>query len=147
MFNMKNIFQGGIASNYSVVSVEELNNEYGMYLMDDEVISFGYKLVRDALIFTNKRIIFTDRQGATGIKTRIKSINFFSVVYVEMETAGFGIDDSEITFTYIKSPYLKAHDIQYETIKLEFPKKYNIDHLYKFLQQLAYSNCCRINNL
>lgn len=47
---MKNILQGGLAANYSEASVEELNKEYGMYLMDEETITMGFKLVRDALI-------------------------------------------------------------------------------------------------
>lgn len=76
-FGMKNILQGGFAANYSEASVDELNKEYGMYLMDDENITMGFKLVRDALIFTDKRIILTDKQGATGSKMSVTSINLF----------------------------------------------------------------------
>lgn len=144
---IKNILQGGLANNYSEVAVEQLNAEYGVYLMQGETITMGFKLVRDALIFTDKRIIFTDKQSATGQKMRIISINLFSIVDVTMETSGFGFDDSELTFTYIKTPYLKAHDLQYESHKLEFPKKYNVQKLYKILQELAYNNCLAINGL
>ena len=146
-FGMKNILQGGLAANYSEASVEELNKEYGMYLMDEETITMGFKLVRDALIFTDKRIIITDPQGATGTKMSVKSINLFSVVNVQMETSGFGFDDSELTFTYITTPELKGHHIEYASHKLEFPKKYNVQSLYKILQELAYENCLKINNL
>ena len=90
-----NILQGGLG-NYSEIPVEQLQQEYGMYLMNGEVIRTGFKLIRDALIFTDKRIIFTDKQGATGTKMRVESINLFSVVDVTMETAGFGFDDSDI---------------------------------------------------
>ena len=48
------------------------------------------------LYFTNIRIIFTDKQGATGRKMSVKSIFLMNIVNVEMETAGAGIDDSEI---------------------------------------------------
>ena len=82
-----NILQGGLG-NYSEIPVEQLQQEYGMYLMNGEVIQTGFKLIRDALIFTDKRIIFTDKQGATGSKMRVESINLFSVVDVTMETAG-----------------------------------------------------------
>ena len=146
-FGMKNILQGGLAANHSEASVEELNKEYGMYLMDEETITMGFKLVRDALIFTDKRIIMTDKQGATGTKMSVKSINLFSVVNVQMETSGFGFDDSELTFTYITTPELKGHHIEYASHKLEFPKKYNVQSLYKILQELAYENCLKINNL
>lgn len=137
----------GVLNNYNEVSFEQLQAEYGMYLMDGETITTGYKLVRDALIFTDKRIIFTDRQGVTGTKMSVESINLFSVVDVSMETAGFGLDDSELTFTYIKTPNLTAFEVIYASKKLEFPKTYNVQPLYKRLQELAYNNCLRINNL
>lgn len=140
-------FTQGMLGNYSEVSQEQLVKEYGMYLMDNEKIVIGFKLIRDALIFTDKRIIFTDKQGATGIKMRVLSINLYSVVDVTMETAGFGFDDSELTFTYIKTANLRAHNAVYASHKLEFPKKFNVQPLYKLLQELAYENCLRINNL
>ena len=143
---LMNIIQGGLG-NYSEVPVEVLSREYGMYLMNNEVITMGFKLVRDALIFTNKRIIMTDKQGTTGSKIRITSINLYSVVSVTMETSGFGFDDSELTFTYISSPELKGHHVQYASHKLEFPKKYPVQGLYKILQELSYENCLRINNI
>lgn len=145
-FGIKNMLQGGFAANYSEQSSEELTKEYGQYLMDGEEITMGFKLVRDALIFTDKRIIFTDKQGATGAKMSIESINLYSIVDVKMETSGFGFDDSELTFTYIKTPYLKAHGVEYGSHKLEFPKKYNVQSLYKILQELAYENCLKLNS-
>jgi hypothetical protein len=146
-FGMKNILQGGFAGNYSEVSNEELNKEFGMYLMEGESITMGFKLVRDALIFTDKRLIMTDKQGATGTKMSVTSINLFTIIDVRMETSGFGFDDSELTFTYIRTPELKGHHVEYASHKLEFPKKYNVQSLYKILQELAYDNCLKINNL
>ena len=135
----------GLLSNYSEVTVEQLTQEYGQYLMDNEQITMGFKLIRDALIFTDKRLILTDKQGATGTKMSVVSINLNSIVDVRMETSGFGFDDSELTFTYIVTPYLKAHDLQYTSKKLEFPKKYNVQGLYRLLQTLAYENYQRLN--
>ena len=146
-FGMKNILQGGLAANYSEVTIPELEKEYGMYLMDNEKITMGFKLVRDALIFTDKRIIMTDKQGATGVKMRVTSINLLSVVNVTMETSGFGFDDSELTFTYISSPELKGHHVEYSSHKLEFPKKFNVQGLYKIMQELSYENYLRINGI
>ncbi|QHQ60466.1 PH domain-containing protein [Anaerocolumna sedimenticola] len=146
-FGMKNILQGGLAANYSEAPIAELEKEYSQYLMDGEKITMGFKLVRDALIFTNKRIIMTDKQGATGTKMKVTSINLLSIVNVSMETSGFGFDDSELTFTYISSPELKGHHVEYAAHKLEFPKKFNVQGLYKILQELAYENYLRINNI
>lgn len=145
-FGFKNILQGSLG-NYSEIPIETLTAEYGMYLMDGEAITIGFKLIRDALIFTNRRIIFTDKQGATGTKTSIKSINLYSIVDVSMETSGFGFDDSELTFTYINTPNLRGLNPQYSSQTLEFPKKFNVQGLYKILQELAYENFLRINNI
>lgn len=64
-----------------------------------------------------------------------------------MKTAGFGLNDSALAFTYIKTPNLTAYEVVYATKKLEFPKTYNVQPLYKQLQELAYNNCLRINGL
>lgn len=146
-FGLNKLLQGGLAGNYSQADTEALEKEYGSFLMSDEKITIGFKLIRDTLIFTDKRIIFTDRQGATGSKVRINSINLYSIIKVTVETAGFGLDDSEITFTYISSPTLKGYNVEYASHKLEFPKKFDVKSLYKLLQELAYENCLRLNDM
>ena len=61
-FGMKDVLNGaksvassnlvqGVLNNYSEMSTEDMQREYGMYLMDGEEITVGFKLVRDALIF------------------------------------------------------------------------------------------------
>lgn len=91
----------GLAGNFSEQNVDQLSKEYGQYLLEGEVIQSGYTLIRDSILFTNIRIIFTDKQGATGRKMSVKSIFLMNIVDVDMETAGAGIDDSEITITYL----------------------------------------------
>ena len=54
------VVQGGLG-NYSEMSLDQMRKEYGMYLMEGEEIQVGFRLIRDALIFTDKRIIFTDK--------------------------------------------------------------------------------------
>ena len=61
----------GVLGNMSEVSVEELAKEYGAYLMDNETIQLGFRLVRDVVLFTDKRIVDFDKQGATGQKIRM----------------------------------------------------------------------------
>ena len=74
----------GLMGNLTEVSPEKLTGEYGCYLMDGESIQSGYILVRDAVLFTNKRIIYVDKQGATGQKTRINTIYLDSIINVSM---------------------------------------------------------------
>ena len=137
----------GLAGNFSEQSKEALTKEFGQYLLENEEIQSGYKLIRDSIIFTNIRIIFTDKQGATGRKTSVKSLFLMNIVNVEMETAGAGIDDSEITITYLENVFLKAHHEHSNSIKFEFPKKSDLVPLYTYLLELAYQNRLRINGL
>lgn len=97
---IKNLMSG-ILGNLNEVDAESLTSEFGQYLIDDETINLGFKLVRDVVIFTDKRIISFDKQGTTGQKMRVTSIKLSTVIEVTAETAGFGLDDSEITITYI----------------------------------------------
>jgi hypothetical protein len=136
----------GAAGNLNEMTPEALMQEYGAYLMTGEKINVGFKLIRDVVLITDKRIIDFDKQGTTGQKMRVDSINLSSVIHVSAETAGFGLDDSEINIYYISSPYFKANSgVSVSEKKLEFPKKYNIQQLYRFLQEVAYANHEKIN--
>lgn len=140
-----NALLNGLSGNLNEVSPDALQREYGAYLMSGETIQTGFKLIRDAVIITDKRILDFDKQGATGSKQRVKSIRLSSIIDVEAETAGFGIDDSELTITYITSPYYKANSIETASRKFEFPKSYNIQGLYKMLVEIAEANVEALN--
>lgn len=141
-------FGQGLLGNLSEQTPEALTKEFGMYLMPGEQIHMGFKLVRDVVIFTDRRIIDIDKQGATGKKTRIDTIYLSSIIKVSCETAGFGLDDSEINVHYITSPYFKATaGITLEERKFEFPKRYNMQALYTYLADVAYRNFQSINGM
>ena len=136
----------GALGNMNEIPAEELTKEYGAYLMDGETIQLGFRLIRDVVLFTDKRIVDFDKQGATGQKMRVDSINLSSIIHVSAETSGFGLDDSEINIHYISSPYYRANTgVSVEEKKFEFPKKYNIQPLYKRLQEIAYENHENLN--
>ncbi len=63
-----------IRGNAREVGAEELHRSLGDILADDEFIDKGFKMVRDLLVFTNKRLILVDKQGVTGKKVEIQSI-------------------------------------------------------------------------
>ena len=70
-----------------------------------------------------------------------------NIVGVEMETAGFGIDDSEIVITFLENVQLKPYNENLRSLKFEFPKKTDITPLYRYLFELSYQNRLTINNL
>ncbi len=136
---------GGLLGNFSEVSIEELKKQYGMYLMENEQIRTGFKLVRDSFLVTDERIILVDHQGVTGKKTRVASIELDSIYEVTMETAGTGFDDSELTIHYITSPYYKANDAKTAAYKFEFGKKFNLQPIYVALLTIASQNKKKLN--
>lgn len=137
----------GMLGNLSEVSPEKLIQDYGAYLIDNEIIKNGFVLIRDVVIFSDKRILYFNKQGATGQKMRVDSIYLDSIISVSVETAGFGLDDSEINIEYITSPFFRANNgISIASKKFEFPKKYQIQAIYKWLQEVAYANHLRINS-
>jgi len=143
-FNLNNLVQGALG-NYSEQSPRELQQEYGDYLFENETIDMGYQLLRDAILFTNLRIIFIDKQGTTGKKISFKSIYLDSIVNVEMETAG-QFDDSEITITYLLNAYQKSNNEKLQTRQFEFPRDTDILPLYKLLGSISIQNRERINS-
>jgi hypothetical protein len=138
-------FFQGLFGNYSEVNLEELQKNYGSYLIEGEEIESGFKLVRDTLIFTNFRILDFDKQGAIGKKIRIHSIYLDTICEVTCETAGMGVDDSEITISYIRSPYRKANEVVVAAKSFEFPKKFDVVSLYVQLENIAHSNVKDLN--
>ncbi|MDH6365017.1 hypothetical protein M2139_002018 [Enterococcus sp. PF1-24] len=142
--NFGTLVQGAMG-NFSEKSTEDLAQEFNQYLFDNEAIEMGFQLIRDVIIFTNQRIIYVDKQGTTGKKTAILTIFLDSIVHVEMEIAGFGIDDSEIEITYMVNTFQKAHHADLRMRKFEFPKKTDILPLYRYLGNVCMQNRARIN--
>jgi len=60
---------------------------------------FAVKTIRDAAVFTDKRILIVDKQGLTGKKMEYCTIPYKSIVTYAIETAGTFDLDSEIKLT------------------------------------------------
>ena len=48
------------------------------------------------------------------------------------------MDDSEITVEYIVSPYYRMNGVETAQKTWEFPRSYQVESLYRFLQEAAY---------
>ena len=57
---------------------------------------FAVKTVRDAALFTDKKVPICDKQGITGKKTEYYAIPYNKIVTYSIETAGHFDIDSEI---------------------------------------------------
>ena len=91
----------GNASEADVADVEERLEEI---LAEGESVQRAFALVRDLLIFTDRRFIMVDRQGVTGMKTEYHSIPYRAVTRFSVETAGPTDLDSELRIWVSSSP-------------------------------------------
>jgi hypothetical protein len=117
----------GLMGHASEVSIEKLTNEFQPILLDNEQIEKAYKLIRDMLVFTNKRLILVNKQGVTGSKVDYQSIPYSSIKMFSKETAGMMDFDAELKI------WLTGESAP--TIKQDFRKGDNINEAYKVLSR------------
>ena len=98
----------------SSVNLKKLNSKLKAVLFPDEIIQFGFKLVRDLIVFTDHRLILIDKQGLTGVKTEYLSIPYRSITHFSIVTAGNFDLGAELT-------------IWLDEIKFERELKNNVD--------------------
>src|SRR5262245_20852424 len=72
----------------SEADVDDVEENLEKILADGEEVERAFKLVRDLLIFTNRRFILVDRQGLTGKKSTYHSIPYRAISNFSVETAG-----------------------------------------------------------
>lgn len=66
------------------------------FISKNESPLFAVKTVRDAALFTDKKVLICDKQGITGKKTEYYAIPYSKIVTYTIETAGHFDLDSEI---------------------------------------------------
>jgi len=67
-------------------------------LQAEEVCEMAFKGRRDLVLFTNKRIVFVDKQGWSGKKVAFTSFPYTSIKVFQVETAGSYDKDAELGF-------------------------------------------------
>ena len=64
----------GLMGHHPEVNLSELQEEFSKILVEGEQIDQAFRLLRDLVVFTSKRIIHVDRQSMTGRKVVYESI-------------------------------------------------------------------------
>ena len=85
-----------LLGNAAEADVADVDQQLEQILADDEQVERAFRLVRDLLIFTNRRFILVDRQGMTGKKTTYHSIPYRGITNFSVETAGHFDLESEL---------------------------------------------------
>lgn len=77
-------------------SVDTLGAEFAPLLAPGETLQRAFGLIRDLIVFTDRRVIFVDKQGMTGKKVEYLSVPYRSIAMFSLETAGHFDLDAEL---------------------------------------------------
>ena len=86
----------GLFGNAAETSIEDIEAELEQMLAPNEAVQQAYKLVRDLVVFTNRRLIFIDKQGLTGSKKEYLSVPYRAVTCFSCESRGHFDLDAEL---------------------------------------------------
>ncbi|WP_391206678.1 PH domain-containing protein [Psychrobacillus sp. L4] len=89
-------FLDGLMGNASEIENDKVESELKDLLTPAERVEHAYKLIRDLIVFTDKRLLLIDKQGVTGKKVEYHSIPYKSVVHFSIETEGTFDLDAEL---------------------------------------------------
>ena len=95
----------GILGNANTASVSEVMGTWGSLFSSGEEVKAAYKLVRDYIIFTNKRLVCIDVQGITGKKVEVKSVPYSQITAFSVQTAGVLDLNAELFIWIASSPF------------------------------------------
>lgn len=109
-------FLNGMLGNASTLSKDEASKDLEQILTTGEEIDVAFKLIRDLIIFTDKRLILVDKQGLTGKKIDYHSIPYKSISHFSVETAGHFDLDAELKI-WISGAQLPAISKQFKNDK------------------------------
>lgn len=99
--------------NASQANVDKVTKDLAPVLFDGEQVDLAFVLVRDLIVFTEKRLILVDKQGVTGKKTEYRSIPYKSISRFSVETSGHFDLDAELKI-WISSGVEPAESLQFK---------------------------------
>lgn len=114
----------GLLGNAGEVDIADVEEELSAILAQGETLEQVFKLIRDLIVFTNRRLILIDKQGLTGSKKEYMSIPYRSIVRFSAETKGHFDIESELSI------WLSGNELP---IKKTFSKDGNIMAVQKAL--------------
>ncbi|WP_255955278.1 PH domain-containing protein [Streptomyces odontomachi] len=103
--------------NAHAVDPAAAQQEYARLMGQGEQVYAAYLLIRDTIIFTDRRLLLVDKQGITGKRVEYHSIPYKSITHFAVETAGHLDLDAELKIwlsgsdTPIEKTFTKGVDI------------------------------------
>lgn len=76
--------------------VAGLHSEFAPLLAPGEALQRAFGMIRDLIVFTDRRVLLVNKQGVTGRKTEYLSVPYRAIVMFSLETAGHLDLDAEL---------------------------------------------------
>jgi hypothetical protein len=118
--SLLNMFLGNAES----IDKNALQEELSFILLSNEEIIAGYAVIRDTIVFTDKRMILVDKQGLSGKKKDYLTVPYKSITMVAMENAGTFDTNEELKI------WVRGIDLPF---KYNFAKGRALDTVYKII--------------
>lgn len=106
-----------LMGNASEIDAAKMQTAFAQILIPGEKIEKAYQLIRDTILFTDKRMLVVDKQGMTGKKIAYHSIPYRSITRFAIETAGHFDLDAELKVWIAGTP---------TPMQQQFTKKVNV---------------------
>jgi hypothetical protein len=116
----------GLLGHSSKTDVSKLQEDFQPILVEGEELLAAYKVLRDMIVFTSKRLILVDKQGITSSKTEYQSIPYARVIRFSKESAGIMDLDAELKIWIVGAA---------QPITKTFGKKENVNEVYQLLSR------------
>ncbi|MFF3612548.1 PH domain-containing protein [Streptomyces sp. NPDC002580] len=103
--------------NAHTIDPASARQDFARLLGQNEQVHAAYQLIRDVMLFTDRRLIMVDKQGITGKKVEYHSVPYRSITHFAVETAGTFDLDAELkiwisgTALPIQKTFTKGVDI------------------------------------
>ena len=116
----------GLLGHSSRADVAKLQQEFQPILVEGEDLVAAYRVLRDLIVFTNKRLILVDKQGVTSSKAEYQTIPYARIVRFSKESAGIMDLDAELKIWIVGQPL---------PITKTFGKNENVNEVYQILSR------------
>ncbi|MGM7635055.1 PH domain-containing protein [Bacillaceae bacterium SAS-127] len=78
----------GLIGNATEADVKTVEKTLKLIVAEGESIEKAFELSKDLMVFSNKRLLFINKQGVTGKKVEYLSIPYRSITLFSIQTAG-----------------------------------------------------------
>jgi hypothetical protein len=116
----------GLLGHSSKTDVARIQEEFQPLLVEGETLVSAYRVLRDLMVFTNKRLILVEKEGVTGRKADYQTIPYERIVRFSKESAGLTDLDAELKIWIVGQP---------QPIIKTFSRTENVNEVYQLLSR------------